>query len=53
MQKEVLQYIKNKYTLGVDFNMVAECSTCVEIINQDILNDPIVAEYLTRTSKNN
>ena len=53
MQQEVLNYIKTKYTEGVDFKMVGDCSTCVEIINQDILKDGIVIEYLKRTSKNN
>lgn len=53
MQKEVLDHIKTKYTQGVDFKMVGDCSTCVEVINQDILKDEIVAEYLKRTSKNN
>ena len=53
MQKEVLNHIKGKYIEGVDFKMVGDCSTCVEVINQDILKDEVVKEYLQRTSKNN
>ena len=53
MQKEVLDHIHKTFIEGVDFKMNQQCNTCVEVLNHEILNDPVVKEYLERTSKNN
>ena len=53
MQKEILHYIHNNYVEGVDFKISEHCNTCMSVLNNEILNDPIVKEYLVRTSKNN
>lgn len=53
MQKEILDYIKINYVEGVDFKMSEHCNTCMTVLNNEIVNDPVVKEYLVRTSKNN
>lgn len=53
MEKQVLEHIHNNYVEGVDFKVSDHCNTCIRVLDQEILNDPIVKEYLVRTSKNN
>ena len=53
MQKEILDYIHKTFIEGVDFKVSDHCSTCMSVLNHEILNDPVVKEYLERTSKNN
>ena len=53
MTKEVRDHIYKTFEEGVDFKPMEGCDTCMTIYNEKILEDPIVKEYLRRTSKNN
>ena len=52
MTKEVRDHIYKTFNEGIDFKPLEGCNTCMTIYNSEILEDPIVKEYLRRTSKN-
>ena len=52
-QTEILHYIHNNYVEGVDFKISEHCNTCMSVLNDELVNDPVVKEYLERKYKNN
>lgn len=43
---EVVQHIKDNYIEGKDFTISEHCETCLDVYNNDIMNDPVVLQHL-------